>query len=196
MRRAASAAGLSPETLEIRRLQVPMGGAIFHHQVGGEKPGKTMEKQGKWWETEVGGLCFQNVFCHVLFALRNLWHYCRGGLVLLRAWILFIAWCDSQAAREIKGYSKGCFLEAFKSLRSSKKHTFVISSSLSSHIPRWVPSWLQDVWHGSGRNKSQQRPRRALGVHLLKRRGSSVGGRGGAKGLDFLEKNSILVSYF
>ncbi|CAK9046825.1 unnamed protein product [Durusdinium trenchii] len=28
----------------------------------------------------------------------------------------------------------------------------------------------QDVWHGSGRNRSSHRPRRALGVHLLKRR--------------------------
>jgi len=27
----------------------------------------------------------------------------------------------------------------------------------------------QDVWHGSGHNRSQQRPRRALGVHLLSR---------------------------
>ena len=27
----------------------------------------------------------------------------------------------------------------------------------------------QDVWHGSGRNRSASRPRRALGVHLLRR---------------------------
>jgi hypothetical protein len=54
------------------------------------------------------------------------------------------------------------------------------------------PLQRQDVWHGSGTNRSSERPRRALGVHLLSR--SSTVRRGAWRGADKLEDSAELIN--